>query len=530
VRASSKNIYKRTRPVEAKKVRAVEMRRVIRKWLPYAALLIAGMFFVPASSAAEGPEAGAVVVAGFEDDPNYVPPFIDAMDGIMIKGAKWDPDPNNWPHSTTITVKGAQYGVSEARVKLRIEGKGDPIKQRLPQQTCLMTDDSGSMAWNDPNNMRVQGMQFYIDQLTAPDEISHGAFSAYLPSGQLAEIRQTLTTNYQGAKGTIGNYVSSGGTPIGNGLGVCNDEVIPKKKAGFAWAIIHLTDGCRNSETRDPNVEVNRMVTEGVKLFNIGLYPDPNSADKAQCEPQLIQWSQQTGGKYYWVRNPNDLAQVYQDIANSMQNDVAGKPPKTGAPMVNMKITTDIEVVPNSFICDSTSCTTPLPSNPAVIINGNKGLKMEWNAPVKELRIKQYWQIEFGVRSYKIGKQIKVNDVAQSFVEYDRYDGSPGGSDVFEQLYVDVTPDVPGIGGAGIAEPPSPPPPPPHGGIPQLIPQPQQIPITYIQNLPVLHGVTQVQGIPLQYLLGSAMGMAVADRVKMKSRIKQGVKIAMASM
>jgi hypothetical protein len=165
-----------------------------------------------------------------------------------------------------------------------------------------------------------------------------------------------------------------------------------------------------------------------------------------------------------------------------------------------------------------------------VIIANNKGILLEWNAPVKELRIKQFWQVQLEVRSYKIGKQIKVNDVAQSFVEYDRYDGSPGGSDTFEQLYVDVSPDIPGIGGAGIAEPPQPPPPPPHGGIPQLIPQPQQVPLTYIQNLPVLHGVTQVQGIPLQYLLGSAMGMAVADRVKMKSRIKQGVKIAMASM
>ncbi|HLF06475.1 MAG TPA: vWA domain-containing protein, partial [Thermoplasmata archaeon] len=452
------------------------------------------------------------------------------MDGIQIKGQAWNADPTLWPHSATITVKGAQYGVSEARVKMRIEGKGDPIKQKVPQQTCLMTDDSGSMAWNDPNNMRVQGMNTYIDQLSAPDEISHGAFSAYLPSNQLSEIRQTLTTGYQAAKGTIGNYVSSGGTPIGNGLWSCNEEIIPKKKTGFVWVIIMLTDGCYNSETQDHTAQVNRMVAEGIKLFDIGLYPDPNSSDKQLCEPDLISWSQQTGGKYYWVRNPADLAQVYIDIANSLTNDVAGKPPKTGSPMLRFKMLNDIEVVPNSFICDSTSCTAPIPSNPAIIIANNRGILMEWNAPVKELRIKQYWQIEFGVRSYKIGKQIKVNDIAQSFVEYDRYDGSPGGSDVFEQLYVDVNPDVPGIGGAGIAEPPSPPPPPPHGGIPQLIPQPQQVPITYIQNLPVLHGVTQVQGIPLQYLLGSAMGMAVADRVKMKSRIKQGVKIAMASM
>ncbi|HLF06822.1 MAG TPA: vWA domain-containing protein, partial [Thermoplasmata archaeon] len=374
-----------------------------------------------------------------------VPPFIDAMDGIMANGSAWDPDPANWPHAAKISVRDSPVGETVARVKVRIEGKGDPINQRIPQQTCMMTDDSGSMAWNDPNNMRVQAMQSYIDKLQAPDEIAHGAYSATLPSGQLSEIRQTLTTNYPGAKANIGQYVSSGGTPIGDGLWSCNEEMIPKKKAGYVWAITHLTDGCFNSEQHDHTVEVNRMVSENIRLYNIGLYPDPNSADRTQCEPSLISWSQQTGGKYYYTQNPNDLpltmGQIYNDIAQSLSNDVAGKPPKTGAPMLNFKLTNDIEVVPNSFRCDSTSCTVPTPSNPASIIPGNKGLKLEWNAPVTELRIKQYWQVEFGVRAYSAGPQVKVNDIAQSFVEYDRYDGSPGGSDVLEQMYVEVSPN-----------------------------------------------------------------------------------------
>ncbi|HLF06823.1 MAG TPA: Ig-like domain-containing protein, partial [Thermoplasmata archaeon] len=123
-------------------------------------------------------------------------------------------------------------------------------------------------------------------------------------------------------------------------------------------------------------------------------------------------------------------------------SDIAGKPPKTGAPMLVFKLTDDIEVVPNAFMCDSSTCTSPTPSNPAFIVPGNRGIRMEWNAPVKELRIKQYWQIEFGVRSYTNGSNVKVNDVANSFVQYDRYDGSPGGSDVFEQLYVTVEPVV----------------------------------------------------------------------------------------
>jgi hypothetical protein len=478
----------------------------------------------------ERPRGGDAAVLGFGDlSPGSVPPFIDAMDGIMIKGASWNADPALWPHTATVTVKGANYGVQEARVKLRIEGKGDPVGSSVPQQTALVTDDSGSMSSNDPNNIRVAGMDTYIDQLSPPDEVSVTMYSStYRCVNNVcnppAELRVSLTTNYQGAKQNKGQWNSTGGTDTWSGLKLGLDDLIPKKKTGFSWNVIHLTDGCWNG-ANNPQQQVDRMAQESIKMWNIGLFPNPTG-----CEQDLIAWSQQTGGKYYWAQSAADLQQVYKDIAQGLKSDIAGRPPKTGAPMIQFKLTNDIEVIPGSFVCDSATCTAANPTNLPTIVPNNKGLKLEWAKPVNELRIKQYWQLEFGVRCYTVGKQIKVNDLAQSFVEYDRYDGTPGGSDVFEQLYVDVTPDVPGVGGAGVAEPPSPPPPPPHGGIPQLIPQPQQIPITYIQNLPVLHGVTQVQGIPLQYLLGSAMGMAVADRVKMKSRIKQGVKIAMASM
>jgi hypothetical protein len=42
--------------------------------------------------------------------------------------------------------------------------------------------------------------------------------------------------------------------------------------------------------------------------------------------------------------------------------------------------------------------------------------------------------------------------------------------------------------------------------------------------------MTQSQVLPIQYLLGSMMGLGIADRVRMKSRIRQGVKVAIAAM
>jgi hypothetical protein len=318
---------------------------------------------------------------------------------------------------------------------------------------------------------------------------------------------------------------SNGGTPMIFGLQTANNELIPKKKSGFAWAIIHLTDGCFNTGG-NPQPEVDRMVNEKILMFNIGLYPDPNSGDKFQCEPYLQKWSQQTGGKYYWVQDPKDLMKVYQDIAQSLTQDIAGTAPKSGAPMITFQLTNDISVVPNTFGGDANN----KPTSPAAIVPNNRGLRLEWQAPVKELKIGQKWEVFFQIESFTIGKDIKVNDVSRSYVEYDRYDGSPGGTDKFEQLTVTVNPDIPGIGGAGLAEPPTAPPPPPSGGIPQLIPAPQQIPITYLQNLPLIQSMTQAQMLPIQYMLGSLLGLGMADRVRMRSRIRQGVKIAIAAM
>ena len=480
-----------------------------------------------ATAFAEKVKTGEVRVYSYgQRESPMVEPYIDALDCIETKGTTPcdNQDTSQWPHSATIAVKGAQYGETKAVVKLRIEGKGDPIKKSRPQQTILVTDDSGSMQWNDPNNMRFDANKFYVDQLQIPDEIGFVIYADKLPNGQYAELRQPLTTNYQQAKnGMYGN--SNGGTPMIYGLRTANDELIPKKKPGFAWAIIHLTDGCYNTGG-DPQPQVDRMVNAQILMFNIGLYPDPNSGDKANCEPDLQKWSQQTGGKYYWVQNPADLAQVYKDIAQALSQDTAGTPPKSGAPMITFQLTNDISVVPNTFGGSANN----KPTSPAAIVPNNRGLRLEWQAPVKELKIGQNWEVFFQIESFTIGKDIKVNDVSRSYVEYDRYDGSPGGSDKFEQLTVTVNPDIPGIGGAGLAEPPTAPPPPPSGGIPQLIPAPQQIPITYLQNLPLIQSMTQAQMLPIQYLLGSMLGLGIADRVRMKSRIRQGVKIAIAAM
>jgi hypothetical protein len=179
------------------------------------------------------------------------------------------------------------------------------------------------------------------------------------------------------------------------------------------------------------------MISEQITMFNIGLYPDPNSSDKALCEPDLIKWSQQTGGNYYWVQYPQDLYRVFESIfkdTGGYDPQTAGTPPKNGDPMMKVRLTNDIEVVPGSFRGSANS----RPTRPANIGSNNRGLLLEWKAPVLELKLKQSWEVTFDVRSYRAGGSVDVIDQSESRVAYDRYDGSSGGRDPFERLTLKV--------------------------------------------------------------------------------------------
>lgn len=372
-------------------------------------------------------------------------PYIDAMDCVATNGtgACDTNDTGQWSNTATVHARNSPSGETEAVVKLRIEGKGDPLQYRL-QQTIILTDDSGSMAWNDPRNLRFEAAKYFIDQLTIPDEVGFAIFADTLHSGKYAELRAPLTTDYEPVKGHIVG-TSNGGTPMINGLQVANDELIPNKKAGYSWAILMLTDGCWNTGG-DPQPEANRAVSEHIMMFNVGLYPDPNSSDKSTCAPELRKWSNESGGKYYWVQDPMDLRQVYYDIASmngwGHSKDFAGSPPKSGESMISFKLTNDIEVVPGSFAC-GLGCVDPAPTLPSSIDDNNTGLRLEWKAPVSEMRIGQIWEVQFKVRAYKEDTKLPLNEPSESYVLYDRYDNYPGSRDALGQLYLRVIPSVP---------------------------------------------------------------------------------------
>ncbi|HLF06125.1 MAG TPA: hypothetical protein VI893_02935, partial [Thermoplasmata archaeon] len=173
-------------------------------------------------------------------EANEVPPFIDAMDGIAPDGTPFPLDPTTWNRSAPINERNTSSGVTEARIKLRMEGKGDPIRVSFPQQTVLVADNSAAIAVSDPSSMRCDGQRTYLDQVTVPDEISVVSFNG---SGSLDG---PLSTDFQGMKQLVRCF-ASGAANLSDGLRIGLDELIPKKKESYRWSMIVLTGGCRDS-------------------------------------------------------------------------------------------------------------------------------------------------------------------------------------------------------------------------------------------------------------------------------------------
>jgi hypothetical protein len=61
---------------------------------------------------------------------------------------------------------------NETTIKLELEGAGVAWEEFMPQDTVFIIDSSGSMAWNDPNYIRLNATRDYIDQLTDEDRVA----------------------------------------------------------------------------------------------------------------------------------------------------------------------------------------------------------------------------------------------------------------------------------------------------------------------------------------------------------------------
>ncbi len=196
----------------------------------------------------------------------------------------------------------------------------------IPQDLLLVLDQSGSMAQNDPQNLRISGAQTYVGQLTIPDRVAIVSFNdtAYLVPANVGQPADHLTAfghdgnpDYSDPQRDLGTIGASGGTNIGGGIQLANNELIANGNKQHAWVEILLTDGQNNNAGEDALTlsEASRAKANNITIYTIGL---SSSADATL----LSEVASITGGTYYNAPTAATIKWIYLEIAMHYQSSV----------------------------------------------------------------------------------------------------------------------------------------------------------------------------------------------------------------
>jgi von Willebrand factor type A domain-containing protein len=196
----------------------------------------------------------------------------------------------------------------------------------IPQDLLLVLDKSGSMAWNDPQNLRISGAQTYVGQMKQPDRVAIVTFddNAFLVPSNVGQPADHLTAyghdgnpDYTDPQRDLGTIGVGGGTNIGMGIQLANNELIANGNKQHAWVEIVLTDGQNNFAWQDTLTlaEAARAKANNITIYTIGL---SSGADAAL----LSEVATITGGTYYNAPTASSIKWIYLEIAMHYQSAV----------------------------------------------------------------------------------------------------------------------------------------------------------------------------------------------------------------
>ena len=197
---------------------------------------------------------------------------------------------------------------------------------RIDQDVILAIDSSGSMNWNDPDDLRISSAKEYVDSLRCPDRIAIVDFDsdAHLTRRNLGANYQRHHLDHSGhdcvptyaeVKGDLDTIDSDGGTNFGAALVVSNDELVAYGDHRHQWVIILLTDGLNNQQSWDDIAldESLRAAGLGTVIYTIGLGDEPDRA-------LLEEIADNTGGSFYAAETAEEIRWIYLEIANRYQS------------------------------------------------------------------------------------------------------------------------------------------------------------------------------------------------------------------
>jgi uncharacterized protein YegL len=213
-----------------------------------------------------------------------------------------------------------------------------------------------------------------------------------------AEVVQTLTSNTDLANSSIDGLTAYGGTPMGDGIYVAQEELVANAPASSTPVLVLLSDGnptlpqpdsdaiqlALNNATNAKSTIVNG---ENILIYTIGFGSDANET--------LLEQVATSPDYYYHAASASELEDIYEQIAKDLKEKAA----------TNITIT---DVLPENVQLSS------IPSGANITYNDENTI-IQWN--ISAIRINETWTVSFYVKPEVEGR-VNTNIFGLSNVTY----------------------------------------------------------------------------------------------------------------
>lgn len=178
-------------------------------------------------------------------------------------------------------------------------------EQKADTDVVFVLDDSGSMVYNDTNNMRKKATSTFIASMPETDSVGIISFTSLNPK-KLLPLAKATAEGKSNADLALNNLENYGRTDGSWGLheGI---EMLKKVNDNNIKCIIFLTDGEDTDYKYSYNNIIETAQSEGITIFTIGLKNYINGS-------RLDEIATKTGGKFFEIDNLSELNECYERI------------------------------------------------------------------------------------------------------------------------------------------------------------------------------------------------------------------------
>ncbi|HKZ48550.1 MAG TPA: VWA domain-containing protein [Thermoplasmata archaeon] len=307
----------------------------------------------------------------------------------------------------TVNVFGTGWG-EIATLSLEVIARGQPFPRPKPLDIVLMLDSSGSMASNDPTSQRLVASEAFInelgtralgDRVSALDFDTDCAWTRANVGGaehHLNSPGHDGIPDYSDPIVDVWTIDANGWTNLLCPLQGANAEFTSLGDAGHVWAGILLTDGADTVGNADATIlaEADTAAANGISIFTVAL----NNGGGVNI-PLLQGIAGATGGQFYATADPNNLRDIFLQIAATLSNLTASSPWQNySIPMIEEVLPPYITAIPGSF---SLTPGNDVEVNPTP--DYWAGGSLQWN--VSAMYLNDTWGVSFQITCSQVGTQ-----------------------------------------------------------------------------------------------------------------------------